>query len=199
MFAYGSSDWSADDGGYAYSWDDFDEDLQFVADHHFVWEDSDGEDAYLHSHPVDDSDDEADSIVQADPEHLAASDLTAVADGIKAPASSAAVVSAAGVVTSSQPPAPTFVNAFPNHELKPTHFEDLSIADSTNVGFTAPSKWKAASTRKDRVPIDRDRPAGSPDFYGATFIAIVPVGLSPAISTFGSCGLVRGRLRSLRR
>ena len=104
----------------------------------------------------------------------------------------------AGVVASSQPPAPPFVNAFPNHEPKPTHFEDLPNADNTNVGFSAPSKRKTASARGDFVRVARDWP-GSPVLYEATFIAIVPVGLSVDINTFGSCGLVRGRLRSLRR
>ena len=50
------SDWAADDSGYDYNWNEFYEDLQFAAEHHYVW--------------ADDSDDE-DNYPQPESEHLA--------------------------------------------------------------------------------------------------------------------------------
>ena len=155
------NDWEADDSGYDYDWDDFDEDLEFAAE------------------------------LKPESVHPAVPVATVViADGVGMPASIDD-----GVAISAQPPASTYVNASPKHELS----EDLlHIADSINVDFTATPKRTTASARgAPPVLAVRYRPSSS-DFYGA-IITIIAAGPSPIVDTFGTSGRVRGRLRRLRK
>ena len=185
-------------GGYDY---EYDGDL-LSADLPCVWpDDSDDDNGYLHSHPVDDSDD--DFILQG-PEAEKLEEWFSTSLAIPRPVS----LTSPTVDDSWDDFDEDLQFAAEHHYVWVDDDDDYlqSVYDhpaapvvvaAVSTYCTTSSKRKTASARGDSVPVVRDWP-GSPDFYGATFIAIVPVGLSPAINTFGSCGLVRGRLRRLR-
>ena len=160
----------------------------------YVWsDDSDGD---IHSHPVDDiddSDDEDDDFILQGPEveepeewfsvssaipRPACITSPTVDDRIGASASSADDVSAAAGVCATASAAQPLASIY-------------YFATSSKRTVTTSARGESLAA----VPVARGR-SGSSDFCGP-ITAIAAVGPFPITDTFGSSGLVRGRLRKL--
>lgn len=178
-------------GGYYY---EYDGDDLMSSDHPCVWpDDNDEEDTYLQSHRViiDDSDDEDDEAEE--PEKWFSSCSLAI------PRSVSPTVDNSSTDDHLQPE--------PKHPVVPEApaIVDVPVSVAADVVanahppalifFTTPSKRTVTPSARGEspVPVVRKRP-GISDVFG-TVLTIAPVRPSSIIDTFGSGGLVRGRLR----
>lgn len=231
-------------GDYDYEFDGY----LHSAENSYVWsDDSNDEDGYLHSYPVDVSDDENDnSILQGlfkaeEPEEWFSNSLAIPRpvcttsptvdnsddenDGaiLQGPKAEELEEWSSISLAIPRPVSPTYLTvddssddylpSEPKHPSVPEAPASADVPVSASAGVasahppasiylaTSPKRTVTASPKGESpapVPAVRGRSAGSSDFCGTT-ITIVPVGPSPVINTFGSSGLVRGRLRSLQR